>query len=80
MNCAECRDNLVAFIEGLLEEEESLRCRDHLEKCADCRTEYEAFAQLQQKLDARGRAAASVSVVQPVMRRVLHNQTEGNRS
>ena len=76
MNCAECRDNLVAYIEGLLDEEESLRCRTHLESCADCRAECEAFANLQQRLDARSRAAATVSVVEPVMRRVLQNQTE----
>jgi hypothetical protein len=79
MNCAECRDNLVAYIEGLLDEEESLRCRTHLESCADCRAECAAFENLQQRLDARGRAAANVSVVEPVMRKVLQNQTETER-
>lgn len=79
MNCAECRDNLVAYIEGLLEEEELLRCRTHLESCADCRSEHEAFARLHQKLDACGRTVADVSVVQPVMRRILQNQPETER-
>jgi hypothetical protein len=79
MNCAEYRDSLVAYIEGLLDEEESLRCRTHLESCEDCRAECEAFANLQQRLDARGRAAANVSVIEPVMRRVLQNQTETER-
>ena len=79
MNCAECRDNLVAYIEGLLDEEESLRCRTHLESCADCRAECEAFAHLQQRLDARSRAAANVSVVEPVMRRILQNRTKPER-
>ena len=36
-------------------------------------------AHLQQRLDARGHAVANVSVVEPVMRRVLHNQTEPER-
>jgi hypothetical protein len=79
MNCAECRDSLVAYIEGLLNQEESLRCRTHLESCTNCRAECEAFANLQQKLDARGHAAANVSVVEPVMRRILQNQTRAER-
>jgi outer membrane lipoprotein-sorting protein len=79
MNCAECRDNLVGYIEGLLEEEESGRYRTHLESCAGCRAEYEAFAQLQKKLDARGRAAAGVSIADPVMRRILQNHTKRER-
>jgi len=39
MNCAECRDNLVACIERLLDPEETLQCRTHLDACAACRTE-----------------------------------------
>jgi len=71
MNCTECRDNLVARIEGLLDDTESLQCQAHLESCAECRAEYAAFANLHQRLVARGHAAADVSVVAPVMRRVL---------
>jgi outer membrane lipoprotein-sorting protein len=71
MNCTECRDNLVARIEGLLDDTESLQCQAHLESCADCRAEYAAFANLHQQLVARGHAAADVSIVDPVMRRVL---------
>ena len=80
MNCAECRDNLVACIEGLLGDEESLQCQAHLETCAACRAEYAALAKLQQRLVAHGQAAADVSLVQPVMRRVLHEQTEQKRN
>ncbi|MGD1019410.1 MAG: zf-HC2 domain-containing protein [Verrucomicrobiia bacterium] len=71
MNCIECRDELVARIEGLLGDEESLQCQAHLETCAACRAEYAAFANLHQQLVARSHAAADVSIVEPVMRRVL---------
>jgi hypothetical protein len=71
MNCAECRDNLVACAEGLLDREESLKCAAHLESCANCRGEYESVVRLQKRLIARGQAAAEVSLVEPVMRRVL---------
>ena len=80
MNCAECRDNLVACIEGLLGDAESLQCQRHLEACAACRAEYAAIAKLQQQLAARGQAAADVSLVEPVMRRVLQEQTEQKRN
>jgi outer membrane lipoprotein-sorting protein len=80
MNCAECRDDLVACIEGLLGDEESLQCQAHIETCAACRAEYAAIANLQQKLVAHGQVAADVSIVEPVMRRVLHKQTEQKRN
>ena len=76
MNCAEWRDNLVACAEGLLDREALLDCQAHLEACAGCRAEYEAIVSLQQRLAARGQAAAGVSLVTPVMRRVLQAHEE----
>jgi outer membrane lipoprotein-sorting protein len=70
MNCAECRDNLVACLEGLLDSEESRRCQAHLETCAECHAEYAALSRLQESLIARGSVAGQVSIVAPVMRRV----------
>ena len=80
MNCTECRDNLIACIEGLLGDEESSQCQAHLETCAACRAEYASFAKLQQQLVARGQAAADVSIVEPVMRRVraVHEEPQRN--
>jgi hypothetical protein len=79
MNCAECRDNLVACAEGLLDREAFHECQAHLEACAGCRAEYKVIASLQQRLVARGQAAAGVSIVQPVMQRVLQEQKKPER-
>ena len=79
MNCAECRDNLVACAEGLLDREALLECQAHLEACASCRAEYKVIASLQQRLVARGQAAAEVSIVAPVMRRILQKRKEPER-
>jgi outer membrane lipoprotein-sorting protein len=79
MNCAECRDNLVACAEGLLDREALLECQAHLEACASCRAEYQAIASLQQRLVARSQAAAEVSIVAPVMQRILQKRTEPER-
>ena len=80
MNCAECRENLVACVEGLLDREESLQCQAHFETCAACRAEYTAITRLQRQLVARGQTAAEVSIVGPVMRRVHAIQTERERN
>jgi len=80
MNCAECRDNLVACLEGLLDSEQSRHCRAHLESCAACRAEYEAVSRLQKRLTARGRVAAEVSLVEPVMRAVRQQQIKPERT
>lgn len=80
MNCADCRENLVAYTEGLLGRDELLQCEIHLNTCAACRTEQESIARLQQRMVSRGKAAAEVSVVAPVMRRVraVQAEREGN--
>jgi outer membrane lipoprotein-sorting protein len=67
MKCSECRDNLVAHAEGLLDPEESLQCRSHLEACADCRAEYASITNLQHRLIDGGREAAKVSLIDAVM-------------
>ncbi len=79
MNCAECRENLVACVEGLLDREESLQCQAHLETCVSCRAEYAAITRLQRQLVARGPATAGVSLVEPVMRRVHQEQFKPER-
>ena len=65
MNCAECQDDLVAYIEGLLDREASLECRAHLEACAGCRAEYKAITSLQQRLTC-GLGAAKLSSIGPI--------------
>jgi hypothetical protein len=80
MNCAECRENLVACLEGLLEAEQSRQCQAHLESCEACRAEYVAINRLQERLTARGRVAAEVSLVEPVMRVVHQRQIVPKRT
>jgi outer membrane lipoprotein-sorting protein len=76
MNCAECHENLVACVEGLLDREESLQYQAHLETCAACRAEHTAITRLQQRLVTRGQAAAEASIVAPVMQRIRAVQPE----
>ncbi len=79
MNCVECRENLVAYVEGLLETGPARQCQLHLESCPACRAEHAAITRLQDQLVASGRAAAGVSVVGAVMRRVFQQQAKPER-
>ena len=76
MNCTECRENLVALAEGVLEAEQAQTCLEHLDACIDCQAEYGAVSRLQKRLLARGRVVSEVTMVAPVMRRVRNVQTE----
>jgi hypothetical protein len=79
MNCAECRDNLVGCAEGLLDPKEAFECQAHLESCAECRFQYAAIETLQNRLIDHGQAAAGVTVVDSVMRRVHERENEPQR-
>jgi hypothetical protein len=79
MNCAECRDKLIVCAEGLLSPDELVHFRAHLERCAECRAEYEKVATLQRRLIARGQAAAEVRIVESVMRRVRREEFQPER-
>ena len=79
MKCVECREKLIGYIEGLLDEEESRQCQEHMNRCSQCREEYQASVQLQQRLVAHGRQFIDISVADPVMNRVLREKTEMER-
>lgn len=80
MNCAECRDNLAAWVEGLLDPEQSLQCRSHLESCPACRLECAAITRLQERLIAHGQSAVDVSLVDPVLRQIRNEQLKRERT
>ena len=56
MNCNECMEDLVAFLEGLLGPEQQARLQAHLETCVACRAECEVLARLRRRLVNRGEA------------------------
>jgi len=80
MNCADFQDNVVACLEELLDAEQSRRCQAHLDTCAACRAEYASMKRLQGRLVASGQAAAGVSLVEPVMRRIDQMQRKPERT
>ncbi len=74
MNCAECRELLVPYLEGLLDDSERQAVADHVKDCVACRTELEGLQTLQQRLVGRGKALAQGSVEDEVMNRIIREQ------
>ena len=74
MNCAESSDQLVAYIESLLDEASVSRLESHLDGCPACRSELEQLRQLADRLSCDARAAADVSLENRVMDGIIQQQ------
>ena len=74
MNCQECRDELAAYVEGLLDEATQSRMDSHLAECSACLTELQEVRQLTVHLARDGLAAPPVSLETAVMDRILYEQ------
>ena len=60
MNCAQCKDQLVAYLENTLDLAERDRLESHLDACPACRGELEQMRRLHDRLIRRGQSAASL--------------------
>ncbi len=72
MNCNECKENLVAHLEGTLDEPTALSCRNHIESCKECGATLLKYKSLQGELGKLGPITADVSLVDSVMNRVKY--------
>ena len=61
MNCEECREQMVAHMEGLLGQSLQSRLESHLDDCLTCRAELDRMRDLFDRLVRNGSAAPSVS-------------------
>ena len=50
MNCNECRELLVPYIEGLLDSQDRQLVETHLKECPACKAEADDFARLHKSL------------------------------
>lgn len=72
MNCSECKENLVAHMEGALDEATALSCQNHIESCKECSETLREYKSLQGELGKLGPITADVSLVDSVMNRVKY--------
>jgi len=74
MNCAECKELLVASLEGLLDDSRSQAVEEHIKTCEICRAELKGLQTLRDRLIDNGGALGQGSVEDEVMNRILREQ------
>jgi hypothetical protein len=74
MNCAECKEILVAYLEGLLAEDQKQAVTDHLKDCRSCRDELKQLTSLQERLVSNGRVVAQSDLENDVMNLIVREQ------
>jgi hypothetical protein len=74
MNCAECKEILVAYLEGLLAEDQKHAVTDHLKDCYNCRAELKQLTSLRDRLLSNGRTVAQSDLENDVMNQIVREQ------
>jgi len=74
MNCAECKELLVAYVENLLDESQEKTVSEHMEKCQSCRAEASELKALQGRLVKNGKALSESRLEDKVLNRVIQEQ------
>jgi hypothetical protein len=74
MNCTECRELLVAYVEELLDESQKQTVAKHLQDCPACRTQAQELGSLHERLIANGKALAQSDLENDVMNQIVREQ------
>ena len=74
MNCQECKELLVGYVEGLLDESQRQTVTGHLKSCQLCRMEMEAVSTLHNRLIANGKVLARGDLENDVMDIIVREQ------
>ncbi len=74
MNCAECKEILVAYLEGLLAEDQKQAVAEHLKDCRSCQAEVKQLTSLQERLVSNGRVVAQSDLENNVMNQIVREQ------
>lgn len=74
MNCAECKEILVAYLEGLLTEDQKQAVSDHLKDCRACQAEAKQLTSLRDRLLSNGRVVAQSDLENDVMNQIVREQ------
>ena len=74
MNCAECKEILVAYLEDLLAEPQKHAVAEHLKDCHSCQAELKQLTNLQERLVSNGKAATQSDLENEVLNRIIREQ------
>lgn len=74
MNCTECKELLVEYIEGLLDESQKHSVAEHLKDCRICSAELKQLTNLHDRLVDNGKKAAQSDIEDKVLDRIVREQ------
>ncbi|MBA7688505.1 hypothetical protein ES703_96988 [subsurface metagenome] len=74
MNCAECKEILVAYLEGLLAEPQKQAVAEHLKDCRSCQAEVKQLTNLRERLIDNGKVLAQSDLENEVLNRIVREQ------
>ena len=74
MNCTECKELLVAYVEQLLDEEEKQTIAEHLKDCPACQAESVEVRALRDRLVKNGKALSDSRLEDKVLNRIIQEQ------
>jgi outer membrane lipoprotein-sorting protein len=74
MNCAECKEILVAYLEDLLAEPQKQAVTEHLKDCRSCQAEAKQLTNLRDRLVSNGRTVAQSDLENNVMNQIVREQ------
>jgi hypothetical protein len=74
MNCAECKEILVAYLEGLLAEPQKQAVAEHLKDCPSCQAEVKQLTSLRERLVNNGVTVGQSDLEDDVMNRIVREQ------
>ena len=75
MNCVECKEVLVAYLEGLLAEDQKQAVTEHLKDCHSCQAELKQLTDLQERLVSNGKAVNQSDLENEVLNRIIREQS-----
>jgi len=74
MNCTECKELLVAYVEGLLDDSQKQTLAEHLKNCPACQAEADELTGLQERLVRNGKTVAQSDLENGVMNQIVREQ------
>ncbi len=74
MNCAKCKEILVAYLEDLLAEPQKHAVTEHLKDCHTCQAEVKQLTNLRDRLVSNGRTVAQKDLENNVMNQIVREQ------
>jgi len=76
MNCTDCKEKLVQYLEGLMPEPQRQTIEEHLKDCHLCRAEFKELKNLSERITSDSRALRQTNLEDEVFNRIMRLQNE----